>query len=240
MNVHHQPRLAKDWLATACLALAATACSLQVPVAWGQENDGDTSAAEVERHFSGPQSGEVLPEESFLFIVPIDDMPAERVEIAKIAKDKPIAILFMHEKSRPAFQTARALSSFAALRKDSGLQLFVVVLSDDRSASEQWLRLIRRYFEPSTHLAVADGGIEGPGPLGLNRRVDMTVLVAKDGMVTANFAITQVTAAVDAPAMLKAMSEISGGGDIPDVQELLPPSAPVQRVEQRVEQPRLP
>lgn len=177
------------------------------------------SAQEI---FSGPQVGEAIGE-AHVWVVPPGDKPSEKQDLQTLAEQGPIAIAFMHEKVRPAFGLARLMSEYATQLKDTHkIQLLFVVLSEDRSSSENWLRLIRKNFKAPTQLAVADGGIEGPGSLGLNRKVVMTILVAKDAKVTANFALTQVTDKVDGPKILKAMSEAAGAGDPPAIGELMP------------------
>lgn len=182
----------------------------------------DTSAGQSqidEPAFSGPQADESLPNIPVWVMQP-DDQPSKKEDLAAWSRRTPIAIAFMHEKSRPAFGLARLMSEFTA-KYEGKMQCAVVVLTDDRSKSEQWLGQIRRYFKPSTRLGVAEGGVEGPGSLGLNRLVAMTVLIADDGKVLSNFALTQVSTANDGPQVLKAMSEAIGGVEVPPVQELL-------------------
>lgn len=208
--------------------LAGLVCNMQTnrTLAQAREVVGDTvqakpAEAPSETVFSGPQVGEKLPELP-VWISGGKDKPASKADLAVRNQSAPLAIAFMHERSRPAFQLVRILSQFAELRKDAGFELHVVVLSEDRSSSEQWLGQIGGYFNPPTELSVAEGGIEGPGALGLNRLMDMTILVAKEGKVTANFALTQVSAATDAPPILKAINDISGGGEIPSIDKLVP------------------
>ncbi len=183
-------------------------------------SDRGQADSQQEKLFSGPQKGEPLPELPVWLVSP-DGKPSTKVDLAKRSDESPVAIIFLHEKSRPAFQLARLMSAFTAKKKQGELEFYFVVLSEDRSSSEGWLGKIRNYL-PNTHLAVADGGIEGPGALGLNRLVAVTVLVAKQRKVTANVALTQATAAVDGPPILQAMNEVSGGGEIPKIEELLP------------------
>ena len=150
-----------------------------------------------------------------------DQQPSKQVDLAELSK-KPLALAFMHERSRPGFGLARLMSEFAARRKAENMQFVVVVLTDDRSSSEQWLGLVRRYFPEPTQLSVADGGIEGPGTMGLNRLAALTLIVANKGKVTANFALTQVSEPTDGPAILKAMNDACNGGAIPKLEELRP------------------
>lgn len=188
----------------------------------GARDEGSSQVVETkESVFSGPQTGEALPELPVWEVV-AKDQPSEKVDLSALSAKAPIAILFMHEKSRPAFQLARIISTFLEQKKESKLQFFIVVLTDDRSSSEKWLGQIRHYMSKTTRFAVADGGLEGPGALGLNRLVSLTVLVANEQKVTANFALTQVTAATDGPPILKAINELAGGGEVPKIEDLLP------------------
>lgn len=174
-----------------------------------------------EKLFSGPQAGEELGDVPVWVIEP-EDAPTTKKDLRELSKKSPIAIAFMHEKSRPAFAMARLMSTYAEKLKDKNLQIYFVVLTEDRSQSETWLRQIRRYFQSPTQLAVADGGIEGPGSLGLNRLVAMTILVAKSEKVTSNFAFKNVSTEVDGPKVLKAMSDVVDGGKVPAIKDLMP------------------
>lgn len=176
-----------------------------------------------EKIVSGPQIGEEMPT-AIIWVNSSDQQPSRQVDLAELSK-KPLALAFMHERSRPGFGLARLMSEFAARRKTENMQFVVVVLTDDRSNSEQWLGLVRRYFPEPTQLSVADGGIEGPGTLGLNRLAALTIIVAKESKVTANFALTQVSEPTDGPAILKAMNDACGGGEIPKLEELRPQPA---------------
>ncbi len=57
-------------------------------------------------------------------------------------------------------------------------------------------------------------GAEGPGNYGLNKQCLMTIVVAKDNVVTANFALTQPGIA-DAPKVLEALAKVSGDATPP-------------------------
>jgi hypothetical protein len=155
-----------------------------------------------------------------------DDQPSVQVDLAELSEKQPLAIVFMHEKSRPAFGLARMMSQFTQWKNEQTstpkkLQLHFVILTEDRSSSEKWLNQIRRYFEPDTNLSVAEGGIEGPGALGLNRLVAVTIVLAENKRVKANFALTQVSDAVDGPVVIKALNELSGGGELPPMEQFL-------------------
>ncbi len=220
------PRGPRDRYRLLSIAVVSTVAIWSGSASHGQERLRDAPRPSDEHTkpiFSGPQKDEPLPAIEIWELQP-GDAPSRKIDLSDVAREHPTVIVFMHEKSRPAFALGRILSAFAKHKQDEDLQLYFVVLSDNRSESEQWLKMIRRYFEPSTRLAVAEGGIEGPGALGLNRLVAMTILVAKDGKVLHNFAFTQITSAVDGPKVLEAINAVTGGGPIPSIQELLPRS----------------
>lgn len=209
----------------AVYAILSPFCQIGIPSASAQEVSQEGAPAKVadakEPIFSGPQPGEPLPELPVWEVVAKDE-PSQKVDLSKLSAETPVAIIFMHEKSRSAFQLARIVSTFLESKTESKLKFYIVVLTDDRSSSEKWLGQIRHYMSEATHFAVADGGIEGPGALGLNRLVSLTVLVANEQKVTANFALTQVTDATDGPPILKAINELAGGGEIPKIEDLMP------------------
>ena len=69
-----------------------------------------------------------------------------------------------------------------------------------------------------TH-GISTDGVEGPGSYGLNRNVTLTVLIGKEGKVTANFALVQPSLPVDGPQILKAIVAATGGGKVPTIAE---------------------
>ena len=54
-------------------------------------------------------------------------------------------------------------------------------------------------------------GKEGPGSYGLNRNVTLTILVGKEGKVTANFALVQPSTQADLPKILEEVAKVAGG-----------------------------
>src|SRR5262249_34983259 len=72
-------------------------------------------------------------------------------------------------------------------------------------------------------------GIEGPGAYGLNRNVTLTILVAKNNIVTANFALVQPSLPGDAERVLREVVKLIGG-KVPAASELMPPGAMSSRV----------
>ena len=78
-------------------------------------------------------------------------------------------------------------------------------------------------------VGISTDGQEGPGAYGLNRKVQMTILVGKDDKVTANFALVQPSAAADGPRIAQAIVDALGGGKGPTAEELQQLSDPMRR-----------
>jgi hypothetical protein len=168
--------------------------------------------------FSGPQIGEKLP--GFEFRGVYDDQAGEPLDVVTQAGLKPVILVFVHETTRPGLGLTRVVLDYAAKRQNDGLHAAVVFLTDDATATESWMRIpsVRQSALPQ---GVASGiypeGKEGPGAYGLNRNVSLTVLVAKDNRVTANFALVQPSVQADGPKIFQAIVDVLGGGDVPDV-----------------------
>lgn len=178
--------------------------------------------------FSGPQAGEKMA--AFKVKVPFGKAVGKELELNSAGSKEPVLIVFFHEKDRPAFHLSNALLRFAASRKKSGLKASVVFLTDDITATNNWLNLIQRYFPEGVDVGVSAEGIEGPGAYGLNRNVKLTVLVGKDGKVTDNFALVQPSTQADGPKILKAIVK-NIGGEVPDINKFarLPRAKPTKR-----------
>ncbi len=170
----------------------------------------------AERVFSGPQVGETMV--PFRITGIFDEQASENIASEAMWK-KPTIIFFVHEITRPSIGLTRSVMNYAATRKKDGLESAVVFLGDDVTALEERIKRARRALPRGVRIGLSDEGQEGPGSYGLNRKVTVTVLVADKGTVTANFAIIQPTAAIDAPRIAKAITQVVGGKE-PGVKEL--------------------
>ncbi len=171
-------------------------------------------AAEGDEIFSGPQPGERVPP---LTVRNVFEDPAVDLDPVANAKNGPLLLVFVHKRERPAFGLMRTLLQYSQTRKKDGLNTAAVFLTGDLTETSNWMRQIRNYFPPGATVAVSPDGIEGPGSFGLNRDVTMTVLVAKEQKVTANFALVQPSLQADGPKIAKAIVDVLGGGEVPDV-----------------------
>lgn len=68
-------------------------------------------------------------------------------------------------------------------------------------------------------IGVSPDGREGPGSYGLNRKMTLTILVAKDNKVAANFALVQPSLQADLPKVLESIVKVAGG-KIPKLEDL--------------------
>lgn len=188
--------------------------------------DEPKTAKEV---FSGPQKGEKLPG----FKLKTGDDEEKEIDLVKDAEGKPTLIIFVHAVTRPSVGMARVLGEYAATRKKDGLHAGVVFLTADATETKSWLKRAVNALPKGVPLGIAEGGQEGPGAYGLNRNVTMTVLVAKEGKVVANFALVQPSLSADGPKILKEIVDALGGGKVPAIEDLMKRPEPRREPEKK-------
>ena len=99
----------------------------------------------------------------------------------------------------------------------------VAFLTADATDTKNWIKRAVGALPKNVPLGIAEGGQEGPGAYGLNRNVAITILVAKEGKVVANFALVQPSLQADGPKILKEIVDVLGGGKVPSIEELIKP-----------------
>ena len=159
--------------------------------------------------FSGPQPGESLPP---FQVVGVSGPLAEKdYDPVALADGKPHVLIFQDTDGatlKGLYFLGPVLDRIVQKSK-SDLQVSVVLLSDDRS------RLNRRSVEfyqkngASIRFSHTLDGREGPGVYGLNRNVDVTVLVAKEGKVVRNFVFPSPVFEAN-PFVLGGVAEVIG------------------------------
>lgn len=171
--------------------------------------------------FSGPQIGEKLSpfEAKGVF----GELDGKKFDLINRAGKKSVALIFVHARTRPAFGLTNLVMKFAATRTKAGLESGVIFLTEDPTATEAWMRQVERHFPKGVAYGLSTDGPEGPGAYGLNRNVTLTVLVGKEGKATANFALVQPSIQADGPKILKAIVDVTGGGEVPSIDELAGP-----------------
>ena len=101
------------------------------------------------------------------------------------------------------------IDEYGAEQKERLKTLFVF-LTADRTGSEQRLPLVGRSLRMKSPMVISMDGAEGPGNYGLNKQCLLTIVVAKENAVTANFALTQ-PALKDGPKITEALAKQTGG-----------------------------
>jgi hypothetical protein len=190
-----------------------------------------TLAQEVPREFSGPQVGEKLT--PFTAKAILGEEAGKEIDLVKAAAGKPLLIVFVHERNRPSVGLARLLGLYAASQKDKGLFSGIVYLTADATATEEWMKIAKETLQTGIPVAISTDGQEGPGAYGLNRKVQMTILVGKEDKVTANFALVQPSVQADAPKIAQAIVDVLGGGKGPTIEELQKLGGPMRPAAKR-------
>ncbi len=163
-----------------------------------------TSAVGQEELFSGPQPGEALSPFKVLQVLTPEEV--EEVDLAEPTdEESTTVVMFMHKLSEPAIGLMMTIEWYAG--QQEGLNDHYVMLTDDISESTLHAkRWAQRPFFSESPMSISVDGLEGPGRYGLNRNVDMTVLVAKDNQVVSNFTINGPNN-TDAPEILAAIAD---------------------------------
>ena len=172
MNVNSLGRAVFFCLVTAAIAMAASAVALaDDPV------------------FSGPQVGETLTPFEVLSVY--GDTAGTRVDPIKLAGGEPTLLVFVHKLTRPGIALTRAITGYAVSQKSHRVRSGIVWLDDDKAAAEAYLTRAAGSLNFVVPVGVSVDGGEGPGAYGLNRNVELTILVAENDIVKANFALVQ-------------------------------------------------
>jgi hypothetical protein len=170
-----------------------------------------------EKLFSGPQVGEKLS--PFKVRGVFDENAGAELDFVSKANGQPIVLIFVHDVNRQSISMTRILSQYTHSRAKDGLATGVVWLDDDATEAENTLKRIRHALTSEAPTGISIDGREGPGSYGLNRNVMLTILVGKEGKVTANYALVQPSLQVDLPKMLESIVSVAGG-EAPKLEEL--------------------
>lgn len=176
--------------------------------------DGETEV------FSGPQVGEPLP--GFSMTVALGGKPGSEVDFVSAAGDSPVVVIFIHQLTRPGFALANAVMKYSGDVEDVKIHRGICFLSQDPTQAQTQIDRAKRYFPKDTFVGYSMEGIEGPGSYGLNRNVQVTVVVARRKQVLANFALVQPGVHADGPKILNAIAKAVDVADKPDINKYLP------------------
>src|SRR5207248_376443 len=107
---------------------------------------------------------------------------------------------------RQVANTCRLMSTYCTGTAKEKLSPYFVWLSADRPKTEQYLETARKSLAIEAPVGISIDGREGPGALGLNRNVALTMLfVGKDSKVIANWTYVQ-TNETDVPKMIEVLA----------------------------------
>lgn len=176
-----------------------------------------TATRADEKVFSGPQPGEqLLP---FKVLAVAGPSAGKEVELVGQIKGSPTLLIFVHEVTRPALQLFRPIDLYGSKLAKDGLATHFVWLTSDMAKTEQFLTAAKKSLSLKSPISISLDGQEGPGNYGLNRKVAVTILVAKDNKVVANFAIIQPNE-TDAPKVVAAVAKLMGQKEVPTLEQL--------------------
>ena len=169
--------------------------------------------------FSGPQPGEKLPPLTVNGIG--GKIEGTTFDITATADGKPL-VLFLQDTNAVGvkglvnvFQLLLKIDAFqkrhsetiGAEKSNQGFQIGVVFLADSLDTLPDWAHnMLNEEIPKAVLIGISPDGREGPGSYGLNRNVAQTILIAKDGKVLHNFALTQPMLYTD-PHLLGAIAQ---------------------------------
>ncbi|MBI4663487.1 MAG: hypothetical protein HY735_32195 [Verrucomicrobia bacterium] len=174
-----------------------------------------TSLAQ-DRVFSGPQPGEKIT--PFKVVEVRGPTAGKERDLVAENNGAPTALVFVHGIERSMAPLMTVIDQYGAARKDL-LRTAFIFLTADRVASEKRLPAVGQSLRLQSLMALSPDGLEGPGNYGLNKNCLMTIVVAKDNKVVANFALVQPGIA-DAPQVIGALADACGDSHPPTVEEL--------------------
>jgi len=160
---------------------------------------------------SGPAVGDKLPD--FKAQAYSGGDSGKEFQLHDKIKGGPTLLIFMHGPSelgitRPGLQLLKSVDKYAG--EQEKLASHVVWISGDKEKTEGFFKRAENALTLKSQLNIClDGGKDGPATYGLNDKVQITVLVAKDNKVVANFALSDPNAK-DATKVIAAVAKVLG------------------------------
>ena len=186
--------------------------------------------------FSGPQVGEKLKPMEMVSVY--GETAGTNVDPIKLADGGPTLLVFVHSLTRPGMALTKALTGYALSQKGNGVYSSIVWLDDDKAKAEAYLRRASGSLNFVVPVGVSVDGGEGPGAYGLNRNVELTILVAKDNTVKANYALVQPSV-TEASKIAKALASLIDQ-PVPDQKQLEAYAYPKGMMQRRAMRKRQP
>ena len=166
--------------------------------------------------FSGPQPGEKTT--PFKIADLTGSAEAKERDLITENKGEPTVMVFLHGLERSLVPLLATIDQYGLEHKDK-LKTEIIFLSADRLSGEQRLKAAANSLKLKARWGISLDGAEGPGNFGLNKECLMTIVVAKENKVTANFALVQPGIA-DAPKVITALAQAIGDTTPPTAEAL--------------------
>lgn len=196
-----------------------------------------TSVQAQDTVFSGPQMGEATTPFKSVWIV--GENAGQERDLIEENKGAPTTIVFIHTLERSMVPLMRVVDAYGKKAQEK-LKTEFVFLAEERITGMQRYSAALGSLRPNAKATLSVDGIEGPGNYGLNKDCMMTILVAKENRVHANFALTQPGIA-DAEKVIGAMAKLIGDENPPTAEELRAMVGPgMRRPDMRANQQREP
>jgi hypothetical protein len=166
--------------------------------------------------FSGPQPGEKTT--GFKVIEIGGGADGSERDPVRDNGGAPMVLVFVHTVERSLLPLLRVIEQYGVERRER-IKTEVIFLAADRRSGEERVRAVNGSLKLRARVGLSPEGAEGPGNFGLNKECMMTIVMAKDDVVTGNFALVQPGIA-DAPKVIAALAKTCGDPEPPTVEAL--------------------
>jgi hypothetical protein len=154
---------------------------------------------------SGPAVGDKLGNAKVKGV--FEPIEGKELNLLDRAKKEPTVIVFVADKlTRPTFRLLKEIDQAAA--KEDKLNATFVFVTGDVAEKEQFLNRAKGSLNFQMPVAISLDGAAGPNGYGLNDQVDVTIVLARDAKVTANFALVGPNETA-APKIVAAIRELA-------------------------------
>ncbi|MBK8097283.1 MAG: hypothetical protein IPK26_09255 [Planctomycetes bacterium] len=136
----------------------------------------------AQKPVSGPPRGTTLPALRVAAVAGAD--AGREFDLAERLRLGPAAVLFVHALDRNTAPVLRAFDQESAALAVLGMTAGIVYLAPDRTEAEQRVPVVSRALSLLTPMLVSADGAEGPGGYALSRKATLTLVLARDGVVT--------------------------------------------------------
>jgi hypothetical protein len=154
---------------------------------------------------SGPQVGDSLKD--FKVHAFSGNDAGKDVDVLKKLGNQPILLIFVHKITRPALRFLRPVDDHVSKENKQAAQ--VVWLAEDKEKTLEYLKRAQSSLNLKMPIGVSLDGKDGPGTYGLNDKVTLTILLAREQKVLANFALVDPNE-TDAPKVIAALDRLLG------------------------------